>query len=179
MASLSTIGSWAFPESSRILRHSQKRATALPLRSVLFVTVHKGASTFISDELGRFLVTGQHYEEFRPVGAMRIRGTEIREHSEWPATGLVGVRIYPAEMRDLLSEAPGFAKFVEDAALVFIQRDPRDAAVSLFYSKAYSHTTRVLNKERFVEERERLQTCLLYTSPSPRDQRGSRMPSSA
>ena len=24
-----------------------------------------------------------------------------------------------------------------------------------------------------------LQTCLLYTSPSPRDQRGSRMPSSA
>ena len=26
---------------------------------------------------------------------------------------------------------------------------------------------------------ERLNTCLLYTSPSPRDQRGSRMPSSA
>ena len=28
-------------------------------------------------------------------------------------------------------------------------------------------------------ERELLWTCLLYTSPSPRDQRGSRMPSSA
>ena len=27
--------------------------------------------------------------------------------------------------------------------------------------------------------RERPSTCLLYTSPSPRDQRGSRMPSSA
>ena len=27
--------------------------------------------------------------------------------------------------------------------------------------------------------RQLLQTCLLYTSPSPRDQRGSRMPSSA
>ena len=27
--------------------------------------------------------------------------------------------------------------------------------------------------------RERLYNCLLYTSPSPRDQRGSRMPSSA
>ena len=26
---------------------------------------------------------------------------------------------------------------------------------------------------------ERINTCLLYTSPSPRDQRGSRMPSSA
>ena len=28
-------------------------------------------------------------------------------------------------------------------------------------------------------ELDRLETCLLYTSPSPRDQRGSRMPSSA
>ena len=31
-------------------------------------------------------------------------------------------------------------------------------------------------RDRFVDE---LKTCLLYTSPSPRDQRGSRMPSSA
>ena len=30
-----------------------------------------------------------------------------------------------------------------------------------------------------IEANRRLQTCLLYTSPSPRDQRGSRMPSSA
>ena len=30
-----------------------------------------------------------------------------------------------------------------------------------------------------IEETEPLGTCLLYTSPSPRDQRGSRMPSSA
>ena len=28
-------------------------------------------------------------------------------------------------------------------------------------------------------ENDQLRTCLLYTSPSPRDQRGSRMPSSA
>ena len=30
-----------------------------------------------------------------------------------------------------------------------------------------------------VNEKDRFQSCLLYTSPSPRDQRGSRMPSSA
>ena len=29
------------------------------------------------------------------------------------------------------------------------------------------------------EEKEEMKRCLLYTSPSPRDQRGSRMPSSA
>ena len=30
-----------------------------------------------------------------------------------------------------------------------------------------------------IENEEEFETCLLYTSPSPRDQRGSRMPSSA
>ena len=33
--------------------------------------------------------------------------------------------------------------------------------------------------ERFPSELEEVPGCLLYTSPSPRDQRGSRMPSSA
>ena len=32
---------------------------------------------------------------------------------------------------------------------------------------------------RIEELKKKLNTCLLYTSPSPRDQRGSRMPSSA
>ena len=31
----------------------------------------------------------------------------------------------------------------------------------------------------FIEDEDQTQACLLYTSPSPRDQRGSRMPSSA
>ena len=34
-------------------------------------------------------------------------------------------------------------------------------------------------KERYPEKEDIFLTCLLYTSPSPRDQRGSRMPSSA
>src|SRR5665811_639825 len=33
--------------------------------------------------------------------------------------------------------------------------------------------------EEFIIEQERLSTCLLYTSPSPRDRTRSRMPSSA
>ena len=39
-----------------------------------------------------------------------------------------------------------------------------------------SHT---IAPEAFEECEHLFQTCLLYTSPSPRDQRGSRMPSSA
>ena len=36
-----------------------------------------------------------------------------------------------------------------------------------------------LSAEDQEEDREWIEDCLLYTSPSPRDQRGSRMPSSA
>ena len=35
------------------------------------------------------------------------------------------------------------------------------------------------NWNKLVTDREQYISCLLYTSPSPRDQRGSRMPSSA
>ena len=37
----------------------------------------------------------------------------------------------------------------------------------------------VTELRRLTEENEALRTCLLYTSPSPRDKRQSRMPSSA
>ena len=41
----------------------------------------------------------------------------------------------------------------------------------------YSDTDKLIAAILFYEET--LKSCLLYTSPSPRDQRGSRMPSSA
>ena len=40
----------------------------------------------------------------------------------------------------------------------------------------HAHTSNASDLRRFERE---ANTCLLYTSPSPRDQRGSRMPSSA
>ena len=51
----------------------------------------------------------------------------------------------------------------------------------------YKEGNSTLNEEQFLFEHikssepslEVWSTCLLYTSPSPRDQRGSRMPSSA
>ena len=36
-----------------------------------------------------------------------------------------------------------------------------------------------LCEEHYKDSKAKIYTCLLYTSPSPRDQRGSRMPSSA
>ena len=45
--------------------------------------------------------------------------------------------------------------------------------------KGYDYLDFSLATDGLVAEREQGITCLLYTSPSPRDQRGSRMPSSA
>ena len=41
------------------------------------------------------------------------------------------------------------------------------------------HEAGIQHQDQKHHNEEILETCLLYTSPSPRDQRGSRMPSSA
>ena len=51
-------------------------------------------------------------------------------------------------------------------------RDALERAVNKAQEKASSGKAYYLDRKKFVD-------CLLYTSPSPRDQRGSRMPSSA
>ena len=48
-----------------------------------------------------------------------------------------------------------------------------------FVAQAVTSVDKNYNRETFVAEFEKYFSCLLYTSPSPRDQRGSRMPSSA
>ena len=55
-------------------------------------------------------------------------------------------------------------------------RDKNDAAVEALTALGGSATAYVCDVS---DEQQVIETCLLYTSPSPRDQRGSRMPSSA
>ena len=43
----------------------------------------------------------------------------------------------------------------------------------------YTTPLKALSNQKLRDFREQFGACLLYTSPSPRDQRGSRMPSSA
>ena len=63
---------------------------------------------------------------------------------------------------------------------------PCDSSTALIYRpqsisdvKAAEYAVEWDNADRMMQERESAERCLLYTSPSPRDQRGSRMPSSA
>ena len=61
---------------------------------------------------------------------------------------------------------------------VDINDDPISFLDSVYYASV-TVTTTGYGDISAVSSGARLGTCLLYTSPSPRDQRGSRMPSSA
>ena len=56
--------------------------------------------------------------------------------------------------------------------------DAHQALIEEAYGHVYDTMGHLLLKRR-GREYSRFKDCLLYTSPSPRDQRGSRMPSSA
>ena len=70
-------------------------------------------------------------------------------------------------------------------ASIFVNGDRRDEALAMYQSVSKSspyYVTAQLSSTDihfFNEEDAKALSCLLYTSPSPRDQRGSRMPSSA
>ena len=73
--------------------------------------------------------------------------------------------------RACLAHLP-FVQLPEDAAAALAGKEQFPEMVSKFYSLFY------YTKDSYVAEMIHY-ICLLYTSPSPRDQRGSRMPSSA
>ena len=55
-----------------------------------------------------------------------------------------------------------------------------DVSVGPYYSSIGSHSRHILDFFNcIIDGLDENKICLLYTSPSPRDQRGSRMPSSA
>ena len=68
-------------------------------------------------------------------------------------------------------DAARAAKVAADAELAAAEQKAREAARRVAAAKAARATK--------AAEARRAAACLLYTSPSPRDQRGSRMPSSA
>ena len=92
-----------------------------------------------------------------------------------PSKGLVDVAGFSPQRRQ--------TAFLKEITLVMGQKQqliwdlpPMD---SLYVNAAVYGLSDHEAKVRINELAEMLELCLLYTSPSPRDQRGSRMPSSA
>ena len=98
-----------------------------------------------------------------------------------------GVRTSAQKRR--IGERDVWSLIVKNDDICFTHILPRLKATDLKFLYGVNTETRALIKrssrkeeleEEFkIEEMSSISTCLLYTSPSPRDQRGSRMPSSA
>ena len=85
------------------------------------------------------------------------------------------------DVRSRIDEAIEFFRS-EGHEIVEISLPTTDLAVPVYYLIATAEASSNLARYdgiRYTRRSERAENCLLYTSPSPRDQRGSRMPSSA
>jgi|GEM_PF-5703132 len=131
------------------------------LPNVLFLCMHKAASTFVADVLlPSIAIRTSHYDLFN-VGSMMIKFFHEKkelyglkppgfdyEHdeqlrlclNEWKlprSNALIG-RIYPGHMK-VVAEMMGNSLPGKGQRLCVVRRDPRDALISLFYSVSISH----------------------------------------
>ena len=67
-----------------------------------------------------------------------------------------------------------------ETAIFAIITSAGEARASLYEALEKARAGQMVESQQCMSQADmQLRTCLLYTSPSPRDQRGSRMPSSA
>ena len=67
-----------------------------------------------------------------------------------PANNMIVTRTYPDAYEQLVEDpVPATGRFT-DKKLVMLRRDPRDVAVSLYYSIRFSHTTKTRNRRHFL-----------------------------
>ena len=78
---------------------------------------------------------------------------------------------------DVLANAAGIN--IRDRSMANMNPDDWDRVIKVNATGAYNMMAAVLPAMRDKESGTIINICLLYTSPSPRDQRGARMPSSA
>ena len=87
------------------------------------------------------------------------------------------------ELIILLSAPRGFCAGVE-RAIEIVEKSIQKFGAPVYVRHEIVHNKHVVDDLKnkgaiFVEELEEIKDCLLYTSPSPRDPKTSRMPSSA
>ena len=106
--------------------------------TTVFLSVHKGASTFLADHFAPAMV--RHLDGLRHVAiGQELAAGRSMDELALPPRGVVATRIYPRHFNRLL-EAPAPPQGrLANKKLIMLRRDPRDAAVSLYYSVRYSH----------------------------------------
>lgn len=129
--------------------------------TAVFINVHKGASTFVADELGPAVAATREYSQVISVGSSILKGKSFAD-MPLPPTGTMATRIYPTDVAHLVEQPTPRSGPLSDKRLVLMWRDPRDTAISLYYSRAYSHSSAVRDPARLLQERKELQEMGVY-----------------
>ncbi|MCP3904397.1 MAG: hypothetical protein GY715_12275 [Planctomycetes bacterium] len=128
-----------------------------PHPTTIFMTVHKGASTFATH--GVVPLAMRHYPdiEHRQYGPLVAAGSTAGEHP-LPPSNVFATRVYPWTYDDLVEDPVPAAGRFTDKKLVVMRRDPRDVAISGFYSRAFSHPVPERGRDEFVRQRNELRS---------------------
>ena len=139
--------------------------------------------------IGKFIITGCLLVLVGVIGSLFFLDTQSEKESSETSTI---APVLAHESRDekavtlaTVDSLPGLAELSQDQAPPIDENLKSEAHWEERLS-AYQTALRIGIEEKVAQqkafeenEKQRLAICLLYTSPSPRDQRGSRMPSSA
>ena len=115
------------------------------------------------------------------LGAGHLGKIHLRLLQESKRYTLVGFYDPDVEASKALAKSTGYTYFESQEALI-AACDVIDIVTPTLYHHAVAKACIEAGKHVFIEKpitHTIAEACLLYTSPSPRDQRGSRMPSSA
>ena len=117
--------------------------------TTIFLCVHKGASTFLTNEFAPAMI--RVFPELTHI-AMAQEIIDGKTIDQFPVTpgGMIVTRVYPDAYHQLVeSPVPIDGRFA-DKKLIMLRRDPRDVAVSLYYSIRFSHTRKTRNQKHFL-----------------------------
>lgn len=124
--------------------------------TVVFLCVHKGASSFIARPFADGLATVFPDLTVVNVGNQIVDDGVSYEELTVPPTGAAFVRVYPLEYDNLIEQQVSADGHLRNTKLVVLRRDPRDAAVSLYFARAFSHSPPKNDAEEWLQRREEL-----------------------
>ncbi len=131
--------------------------------TTLLLSMHKAGSTFLA---GNFAFACQQLFPGLNVirYAERILEGALPHDMPLPATGMLVSRLYPESFDELIENPEPAAGRFSDKRLIMMIRDPRDVAVSLYYSYAFSHPIPPANANEFLALRQEMKELGLVES---------------
>lgn len=137
-----------------LLSRTKKSACTHP--TTILLSVHKGASSFLSNDFGPAIARAFPGMRHVEMGQEIVNGKTV-EDLPLPPTGVVASRVYPFLYETAIEEpVPAGGRF-SDKKLIMLRRDPRDVAVSLYYSIRFSHTSKTRDPEAFLDRKAALE----------------------